>query len=111
MLTFDARCAFVGLGRSATSLALLSRAAHVKLKIIHMEDDGNCQFRSLASELYGDQEFHGLVRQKVVEHLRTHGDSFSFFVGDAGEWAAYLQVVCEKYPYKLSLKKEPYLSQ
>jgi len=71
---------------------LRQRAAHLKLKVIHMEDDGNCQFRALASELYGDQEFHGLVRQKVVEHLRAHGDAFSFFVGDAGEWAAYLQV-------------------
>ncbi len=71
---------------------LRQRVAHLKLKVIHMEDDGNCQFRALASELYGDQEFHGLVRQKVVEHLRNHSDDFSFFVGDASEWAAYLQV-------------------
>ena len=71
---------------------LRQRVAHLKLKVIHMEDDGNCQFRALASELYGDQELHGLVRQKVVEHLRSHSDDFSFFVGDGGEWAAYLQV-------------------
>ena len=71
---------------------LQQRVSHLKLKVIHMEDDGNCQFRSLASELYGDQELHSIVRRKVVEHLRKHSQDFSFFVGDPDEWAAYLKV-------------------
>lgn len=70
---------------------LIQRVDNVGIKVIHMEDDGNCQFRSLAQELYGDQELHGVVRGKVIEHLRANGDNYSFYVGDDAEWAAYLE--------------------
>ena len=63
-----------------------------------MADDGNCQFRALAHELYGDQERHALVRERVVTHLRENADSYSFFVGDLPEWEEYLVCI-----YTLSL--------
>jgi hypothetical protein len=59
---------------------LRQRVDNVGVKIIHMEDDGNCQFRSIAEELYGNQQLHGIVRAKVIEHLRANGDSYSFYV-------------------------------
>lgn len=70
---------------------LQQRVEHVKVKVIHMEDDGNCQFRSLANELYGDQEQHAIVRAKVIAYLRANSDSYSFYVGDDSEWSAYLE--------------------
>jgi hypothetical protein len=72
-------------------LALLrQRVDNIQVKVVHMEDDGNCQFRSLAQELYGDQGMHAGVRQAVVAHMRAHADSYSFFIGEEGEWRQYL---------------------
>ena len=66
-----------------------------------MADDGNCQFRALAHELYGDQERHALVRERVVTHLRENADSYSFFVGDLPEWEEYL--VCISHAVSLTV--------
>ena len=58
-------------------LALLrARVENVGVAVVHMEDDGNCQFRSLAQELYGDQELHSAVRQTVLGYMREHTDEF-----------------------------------
>eukprot|EP00729_Bicosta_minor_P018636 gene18636-18733_t len=48
---------------------LRERVDNIKVKVIHMEDDGNCQFRSLAAELFGSQRHHALVRSRVVEYM------------------------------------------
>merc|ERR1719191_1919429 len=64
----------------ADGLKLLKqRADFVGVKVIHMEDDGNCQFRSLAQELYGDQERHAVVRSKVIAHLKANSENYSFY--------------------------------
>ena len=72
-------------------LLLRQRIELIKVKVVHMEDDGNCMFRSLAHELYGDQHLHAAVRLKVVQHMRARADSYSFFVGDTTEWEQYLR--------------------
>ena len=69
---------------------LQQRAAATKVKVIHMEDDGNCQFRALATELYGDQKFHGTVRKTVCDRLASHAMEYSFYIGDDAEWQQYL---------------------
>jgi hypothetical protein len=50
---------------------LRERVAFINLKVVHMKDDGNCQFRSLGHELFGDQELHKSVRAKVVASARS----------------------------------------
>jgi hypothetical protein len=73
-------------------LALLrARVANVGVAVVYMKDDGNCQFRSLAQELYGDQELHTTVRQTVLRYMKEHADEFSFYVGEAAEWRQYLK--------------------
>eukprot|EP00656_Telonema_subtile_P001052 TRINITY_DN10501_c0_g2_i1.p1 TRINITY_DN10501_c0_g2~~TRINITY_DN10501_c0_g2_i1.p1 ORF type:complete len:297 (+),score=61.29 TRINITY_DN10501_c0_g2_i1:131-1021(+) len=44
-----------------------------------MKDDGNCQFRALSHQLYGDQELHGEVRSFVVAHIREHADEYQLY--------------------------------
>jgi len=36
--------------------------------------DGNCQFRALADQLFGDEERHNEVRLKIVDWLRKNKD-------------------------------------
>ena len=72
-------------------LLLRQRVENIGVKVVHMKDDGNCQFRSLAQELYGDQELHGLVREKTLAHLAANAENYSFFIGEDAEWQQYLQ--------------------
>lgn len=46
------------------------------------EGDGNCLFRSLADQLYGDEARHLLVRQSIVAFLLAQPDEFSPFLVD-----------------------------
>lgn len=67
------------------------RLDFVNLRMVVMEDDGNCQFRAISYELFGTQRFHHIVRKKVVQHLKSRSDTFSFYVGDDKDWESYLQ--------------------
>ena len=69
---------------------LRDRVDFMHLNIKTMEDDGNCQFRAIADELFGHQRHHDVVRKRVVEQLRANSDSYSFYVGGEREWGRYL---------------------
>merc|ERR1712176_459290 len=55
-----------------------------------MEGDGNCQFRSLAFNLFGSQRHHAVTRQCVVEHMKRNADFFRVFFEDETEFQEYL---------------------
>ena len=75
----------------AAGKALLGqRLAFLALRMVEMEDDGNCQFRALSHELYGSQDHHLRVRAGAVAYLRSHEADFAPFVGTAADWAHYL---------------------
>jgi len=57
-----------------------------------MEGDGNCLFRSVADQVYGDQAMHRVVRAKCVEYMRSQKTWFEEFI-PTEEWGgidAYL---------------------
>jgi hypothetical protein len=66
------------------------RMDFLSMRTIQMEDDGNCQFRALSHELFGHQRWHLSVRQRVIDWLVSHPESFSMFVGDSDDWARYI---------------------
>merc|ERR1711862_357926 len=70
---------------------LNQRLDFLKLKLVIMEDDGNCQFRALSHELYGHQQWHATVRALVVEHMRINPEQYSMYIGTDAEWQQYLQ--------------------
>jgi len=72
------------------------RCEFIQVSELEMEDDGNCQFRALAHELYGHQRFHSHVRALVVAYLREHAEQFSIFVGDEREWQSYLRNMAQE---------------
>lgn len=57
--------------------------------MLEMAGDGNCQFRSLAFNLFGSQSYHAVVRKAAVEHMRKHADFFELFFD--GEFDDYLK--------------------
>lgn len=42
------------------------------LRLFPVEADGNCQFRALAHEFFGDQNLHVRMREKIVAFLLRH---------------------------------------
>jgi hypothetical protein len=71
---------------------LRQRCAFLGFRQHVMEDDGNCQFRAISSDLYGTQEHHELVRAMVVSYLESHGSTYKAFIGER-EWRPYLEAM------------------
>ncbi|EDO44355.1 predicted protein [Nematostella vectensis] len=48
--------------------------------IKRMAEDGACLFRSVADQVYGDQEMHGVVRKHCMDYMLKNMDYFSQYV-------------------------------
>jgi len=91
----------------------LAALARRNLSVQPMEGDGNCLFRSVSHQLYGSDEFHGLVREKCMDYMLANSSFFSQFVVDGaasfhlyiaakrrdGVWGddPEIQAICELY--------------
>ncbi|KXT12013.1 hypothetical protein AC579_4650 [Pseudocercospora musae] len=42
--------------------------------------DGNCLFNALSDQLYGHQNEHVAIRQRVIEYMREHADYYKQFI-------------------------------
>ena len=65
------------------------------LHVVSVSGDGNCLFRSVAHQIYGDDSLHMLVREKCVEYMESEADFFCQFV-EGGR---------ESFPYYLQAKR------
>ncbi|ESO82332.1 hypothetical protein LOTGIDRAFT_53774, partial [Lottia gigantea] len=45
-----------------------------------MGEDGACLFRSVADQVYGDQEMNGIVRKHCIDYMSKNSDFFSQYV-------------------------------
>jgi OTU domain-containing protein 5 len=60
--------------------------------VVPMEGDGNCLFRSVAHQVYGEEQLHALVRAKCCEYMEVERIYFEPFVeGDMADFFAYLE--------------------
>ncbi|XP_027083368.1 OVARIAN TUMOR DOMAIN-containing deubiquitinating enzyme 6 [Coffea arabica] len=50
------------------------------LEVKKMLEDGNCLFRAVADQVYGDSELHDLVRQMCIDYMERERDHFSQFI-------------------------------
>jgi hypothetical protein len=69
-------------GVAAAEQRLALRLHKLKLDMLVMCGDGNCQFRSIAYGLYGDQGHHHLVRQRVISTMAATRSYYEGFLGD-----------------------------
>ena len=82
-------------GPTAESLGDLDRKlAMLGMEQVTMEGDGNCQFRSFADQLFGDQKHHGAVRASVVAHMRAHADYYGMFTEDLDSYLGGMATDC-----------------
>merc|ERR1712187_877772 len=51
---------------------------HAKAKPV--QADGNCQFRALSQQMYGDENYHGDLRARVIEQLESTPERYEDFV-------------------------------
>lgn len=49
-------------------------------EVKRMMADGNCLFRAVADQVYGDSELYDLVRQMCIDYMERERDHFSQFV-------------------------------
>ncbi|KAJ8600166.1 hypothetical protein CTAYLR_001931 [Chrysophaeum taylorii] len=61
---------------------LQQRLAFLGLVALEMCDDGNCQFRAFAQELFNSQAHHALVRERVAKRLSDDAAKYRNFVDD-----------------------------
>merc|ERR1712194_553919 len=80
-----------GVEESSGTTLLAQRLAFLNLRSVLSDEDGNCQFRSLARELYGKQSHHAVVRQVVCEWIRDHSEDFSPYLAE--EFDDYLKIM------------------
>mmetsp|Transcript_264 Transcript_264/g.612 ORF Transcript_264/g.612 Transcript_264/m.612 type:complete len:304 (+) Transcript_264:79-990(+) len=64
------------------SQRLVERLDRLNLQVHEMSGDGNCQFRSISHELFGSQDYHGKVRKRVMNHIKSNPDNFRCFLGE-----------------------------
>ncbi|KAL3530365.1 hypothetical protein ACH5RR_009687 [Cinchona calisaya] len=50
------------------------------LEVKKMLEDGNCLFRAVADQVYGDSEAYHLVRQMCIDYMERERDHFSQFL-------------------------------
>ena len=70
------------------NLALIAQG----LGISRIVGDGNCLFRSVATQVYGDEKHHGIVREKCTDFIALNQEHFQAFVlgGTSVEFDAYV---------------------
>lgn len=56
--------------------ALVSRGLRIK----HMKDDGNCLFRAIADQMFGDDTLHADARALIVNYMTSAREHFIQFV-------------------------------
>ncbi|GLD97520.1 hypothetical protein PINS_up006210 [Pythium insidiosum] len=61
------------------------------LSIFAVEGDGNCLFRSVSHQIYGDDRHHGLVRRLCMDYMESEKEYFEpYVVGDMADFLRYL---------------------
>lgn len=57
-------------------------------KVVDQAGDGNCLFRSVAHQVYGDPAYHDVIRQKCLSYIEKESYFFEAYI--AGDFAAYV---------------------
>ena len=61
------------------------------MNVKRVQGDGNCLFRSVAHQIYGQDSLHALIRAKCMDYMQGDADFFSQFVeGGLANFALYL---------------------
>lgn len=51
-------------------------------EIVDMANDGNCLFRSISHQIYGNPEYHHQLRQKCMDYIYSERDFYQNWIAD-----------------------------
>jgi OTU domain-containing protein 3 len=73
-----------------------AEVARLNLCIRDVEGDGNCLFRALSDQLYGDQTRHSEIRKLMCDYLEAHELDLGYWASlasfyDGENYAAYVK--------------------
>ena len=71
----------VGMDMLTDAERLSQRLLHLGLSLDVQAGDGNCQFRALAKQIFGDPEKHDIVRRRAVGYIANHRARFEPYLG------------------------------
>ena len=58
-----------------------------------MKGDGNCMFRAVSDQIYGNEDYHDIIREKCMDYLLIEREFFSQFVeGGNKEFDNYINM-------------------
>ena len=94
----------------------VERLALEGLGVFRVDADGNCLFRSIAHQLWGDETLHHRCRQEVMGYIEREKEHFSLFMEDDeafedyvgrlktnGEWGGNQEIFAAARLYKVDI--------
>ena len=64
-----------------------------QLVIKETERDGNCMFRAISDQIYGDEKFHDIIRDKCMNYIQEEASFFQQFIeGGEDSIGEYIQM-------------------
>ena len=60
-----------------------------RLRVKPVAGDGNCMFRSIADQIYGDEEMHAVTRELCMDHMEQSRAHFEQFIANE-EFSDYI---------------------
>ena len=88
--------------------------ARIPYQLVQEERDGNCLFRAVARQLWGDAALHRRVRRECCDWIEREGDFFRSFVGEdiaeyvkakrrPEEWGDHVEIEAMKELYDVNV--------
>mmetsp|Transcript_24915 Transcript_24915/g.77571 ORF Transcript_24915/g.77571 Transcript_24915/m.77571 type:complete len:261 (+) Transcript_24915:92-874(+) len=74
---------------ASSSANLRTTLKKLGLRVRPIEPDGNCQFRAVADQLFGDQSRYRQVRNMAIAELEGNPEIYSNFITDDEKFADY----------------------
>ena len=102
--------------RHQNTTALDHLVAERGLRTVSISGDGNCFFRAIAHQIYGDSSSHQTVRARAVEEVINHPELFHEFLDDGdidefvdllsknNEWADHLAIQAVSDAYGITVE-------
>lgn len=65
----------------------------MNLRIKPSLSDGNCLFRSIADQIYGDSNKHSDLRQRVIKYMKENEEYIKLFIDDDSTFDDYVELM------------------
>lgn len=62
-----------------------------EVRVRNIEGDGNCLFRAAGSQLYGESDYHDIIRSACMDYIELNKELFSEFVHEYPSIEKYIQ--------------------